>query len=107
MDIIDVMNKHKDFAVGPDSASEVGMEWVEQGFGPEQADEWIGKARCFEAYCAATLEECGCTPEQASRILPPDFGSGCYSDTLGYKLSNGDLTSSEALDAVLHMRSTS
>jgi hypothetical protein len=52
------------------------------------------KARTFEPEVAQTLYRKGITPEQAAIVT--EVGIGGYRDTIGYKVSNGDLSYPEA-----------
>jgi hypothetical protein len=73
---------------------EAALEWLASGFDdPEEVGEWLD-ARCLTAGDAELLERAGLTPEQAA--LRTGAGAGGYEDTIGFKLSRGDLSLDEA-----------
>ena len=81
-------------AAGGRDAAEAAREWVECGFDDaEEVESWLD-ARCFEAAAARRLEEAGITPEQAA--LRTSAGASAEEDTLGRKLSRGELSLEEA-----------
>ncbi|HEV3471538.1 MAG TPA: hypothetical protein VG148_19580 [Pyrinomonadaceae bacterium] len=81
-------------ATGGRDAFEAAREWVEEGFDDaEEVESWLG-ARCFEAAAARRLEEAGVTPEQAA--LRTRAGDTAGEDTLGRKLSRGEISLEEA-----------
>jgi hypothetical protein len=89
-----VIEQHGYFAHGgnPDDAA---VTWAESGFGANEVEEWL-KARCFHPSAARDLADAGVTPELAS--LKTDEGRGEYLDTVGFKVSDGDLEVEEARD---------
>lgn len=92
VELLERRGPHADAAGRPAEAS--AREWLASGF--EEAEEvegWLA-ARCFTAESARALEEAGLTPEQAA--IRTREGAGDYEDTLGYKITNGDLSLEEA-----------
>lgn len=74
--------------------TEAAREWVENGFDDaEEVAAWLD-AGCAEAGAARRLEEAGITPEQAA--LRTTAGASTEEDTLGGKLSRGELSLEEA-----------
>ncbi|HWS54022.1 MAG TPA: hypothetical protein VN228_07850 [Pyrinomonadaceae bacterium] len=81
-------------ATGGRDPAEVAREWVGQGFDDaEEVEAWLD-AGCLDAAGARRLEEAGITPEQAA--LRTRAGASGEEDTLGRKLSRGDLSLEEA-----------
>ncbi len=90
----EVLERHGGAALGDASALAVAREWLDAGFDdPEEVDDWL-RARCFKADDARTLEAAGITPEQAA--IRTVAGAASYEDTIGYKLTHGDLSFDEA-----------
>jgi hypothetical protein len=91
-----VIGRHGYFAHGgnPDDAAET---WAESGFGADEVEEWL-RARCFHPNSARDLADAGVTPEMAS--LKTAMGRSDYLDTVGFKVSDGDLEVEEARDLV-------
>jgi hypothetical protein len=77
-----------DMATGGEPAHDVAREWELAGFDAAAVEAWLG-ARCFRASAARALIAAGVTPEQASRR--PEGG-----ETVGYAVSNGDLSATRA-----------
>lgn len=72
----------------------MAREWMAAGFDDtDEVEEWLS-ARCFTPQGAQALERAGITPEQAA--LRTTAGSAGYEDTIGYKLTAGDLSFDEA-----------
>jgi hypothetical protein len=92
MDILGVIERHGHFAHGgnPADAAEV---WAESGFEAHEVDEWL-RARCFDPSAARDLADAGVTPEMAR--MKTDAGAGDYVDTVGFKVSTGDIEADEA-----------
>jgi hypothetical protein len=68
--------------------------WVENGFGDaEEVEAWLD-AGCFDAAAARRLDEAGVTPEQAA--IRTTAGASAEEDTLGRKLSRGEISLEEA-----------
>lgn len=89
VEIRDVLEQERDFAIGNGDATAVAREWHEAGFSAREVREWL-EARCFEASAAKELRDAGVTSEQSSRRIYVDCGD--YGETIGYAVSNGDLT---------------
>ena len=94
MTIRDVIEAHGYFAHGgnPDDAAET---WAECGLEPPEVEEWL-RARCFDPNVARDLADAGVTPDLAATRT--DAGRGDYTDTVGFKVSDGDLEVEEARD---------
>ncbi len=94
MTIRDVIEQHGHFAHGgnPDDTAET---WSESGFEAHEVDEWL-QARCFDPSAARDLADAGVTPEMAR--MKTSAGSGDFVDTVGFKVSTGDLEVDEARD---------
>lgn len=92
--IVAVLQTHGADVTGVRSPVAVAHEWMDAGFeDAEEVEAWI-KARCFDAAAAWRLEGAGITPEQAG--IHTTAGAGGYADTLGFKLTRGDLSFDEA-----------
>lgn len=94
MTIRDVIERHGHFAHGgnPDDTAET---WAESGFEAHAVDEWLN-ARCFDPSAARDLADAGVDPVDAR--TKTDAGEGDYTDTVGFKVSTGDLEPEEARD---------
>jgi hypothetical protein len=72
----------------------VAREWAAAGFDDaEDVEDWL-RARCFKAAGAKALDGAGLTPEQAA--IRTREGAADYDDTIGFKVSNGDLSTDAA-----------
>jgi hypothetical protein len=91
-----VVEKHGHFAHGgnPDDTAET---WAESGFEADEVEEWL-LARCFNPSAARDLADAGVSAEMAK--MKTDAGSGDYVDTVGFKVSDGDLEVDEARELV-------
>jgi len=83
------------FLTGGAPIEEIVNEWDGEGLTVEEVEGYIA-ARVFRGEQAAQLKEAGITPEQAATRTGSDVGIGCYGDTLGHKVANGDLSVEEA-----------
>ncbi|HWA55009.1 MAG TPA: hypothetical protein VG816_12650 [Solirubrobacterales bacterium] len=94
MTVRDVIERHGHFAHGgnPDDTAEA---WVEAGFEAHEVEEWLN-ARCFDPGSARDLADTGMSAAEAR--MKTDVGSGDYTDTVGFKVSAGDLEVEEARD---------
>ena len=94
MTVRDVIERHGHFAHGgnPDDAAET---WAESGFEAHEVDEWLN-ARCFDPSAARDLADAGVGPVEAG--MKTAAGEGDYTDTVGFKVSVGDLEPEEARD---------
>jgi hypothetical protein len=81
MTIRDVIERHGHFAHG----------------GNPDVDEWL-LARCYDPSAARDLADAGVTPEMAR--MKTEAGAGDFVDTVGFKVSDGDLEVEEARDLV-------
>lgn len=81
-----------DFAHGGDLEASV-REWEAAGFSADTAEEWVA-AECFCARSARRLADAGLTPDDASAPAPQSVGYEGAS--IGYAVSNGDLSVAEA-----------
>lgn len=95
MTIRDVIEAHGHFAHGgnPDAAE----TWADIGFEADEVEEWL-RARCFDPNAARDLADAGVTPELAATRT--EVGRGDYVDTVGFKVSDGDIEVEEARDLV-------
>jgi hypothetical protein len=76
------------------AAIQAAREWVADGFDDSsEVEEWLA-ARCLTPQAARLADDAGLTPSQAAARTRA--GAGSYEDTVGYKLSRGDLTLAEA-----------
>lgn len=96
MTIRDVIERHGHFAHGgnPDDAAET---WAESGFEADEVEEWL-RARCFNPSAARDLADAGVTAEMAA--MKTEAGAGDFVETVGFKVSDGDLEVEEARDLV-------
>jgi hypothetical protein len=94
MTVREVIERHGHFAHGgnPDDAAET---WIESGFDADGVEEWLN-ARCFDPSVARDLADAGVAPADAR--MKTDAGAGDYTDTVGFKVSAGDLEVEEARD---------
>lgn len=87
----ETLDRYGEFAHGGDVEG-AAQEWEGAGFTPDEAAAWID-ARCWDADTARELADAGISPEQAATSV-----TVCgYADTIGYAVSNGDLTVGQAL----------
>jgi hypothetical protein len=105
-DIEQVLLSYGPFATGtggfgthPEVVASVAADWAAAGFTAAQVDEWLG-ARVFTPEAARALLDREIFPAQASRMSGPDQGMGSYTDSVGYKLANNDITADEADEIV-------
>ncbi|HYE15380.1 MAG TPA: hypothetical protein VD968_13110 [Pyrinomonadaceae bacterium] len=88
------LGRHGGEATRGCEAEEVAREWLAAGFDDaEEVGDWLA-ARCFDAEGARALEDAGLTPEQAA--VRTRAGRGDYEDTVGFKVTRGDLSLEEA-----------
>ena len=94
MTVRDVIERHGHFAHGgdPDDTAET---WVEAGFEADEVDEWLN-ARCFDPSAARDLADAGVSPAEAR--MKTDAGRGDYTETVGFKVSTGDIEVEEGRD---------
>jgi len=94
MTVRDVIERHGHFAHGgnPDDTAET---WIESGFEAHEVEEWLS-ARCFDPNAARDLADAGVSPVDAR--MKTGAGAGDYFDTVGFKVSTGDLEVEEARD---------
>lgn len=94
MTIRDVIERHGHFAHGgnPDDTAET---WIESGFEADEVEEWLN-ARCFDPSSARDLADAGVSAAEAR--VKTEAGRGDYTDTVGFKVSAGDLEVEEARD---------
>jgi hypothetical protein len=93
--MVEVIKRHGDFAYGNNSPEAVAIDWDDWNISTDEADAWLS-ARCFDPKAAHQLDDHDITPEQAGKITKR--GTGNYRDTIGYKISNYDLTIEEAIE---------
>ena len=94
MTVREVIERHGHFAHAgnPDDTSET---WAESGFDAHEVDAWLD-ARCFDPGAARDLADGGVDAIDAR--LKTVAGRGDYLDTIGFKVSAGDLEAEEARD---------
>jgi hypothetical protein len=94
MTIRAVIESHGHFAHGgnPDGTAET---WAESGFETHEVDEWLN-ARCFDPNAARDLADAGVNAADAR--MKTEAGAGDFTDTVGFKVSAGDLEPEEARD---------
>jgi hypothetical protein len=96
MTVLDVIVAHGHFAHGGDPQS-TAEAWEEAGFDAAEVQEWL-LARCFTPAAARDLADAGVTAEMAR--MPTSAGAGDYTDAIGFKVADGDLSAEEARDIV-------
>lgn len=94
MTVFDVIVAHGHFAHGGDPQS-TAEAWEESGFDAAEVQEWL-LARCFTPAAARDLADAGVTAEMAR--MRTSAGAGDYTDTVGFKVADGDLSAEEARD---------
>lgn len=96
MTIHDVVDHHGHFAHlgNPDDAAET---WAAAGFDAHEVDAWL-KAGCFSPGFARDLADAGLTPDLAA--MRTGAGAGDYVESVGFKVSDGDLGVDEARELV-------
>ena len=94
MTVFDVIVAHGHFAHGGDPQS-TAEAWEEAGFDAAEVQEWL-LARCFTPAAARDLADAGVTAEMAR--MRTSAGAGDYTDTIGFKVADGDLSAEEARD---------
>lgn len=92
MTIRDVLEKHGHFAHGG-SPKDAADAWAASGFEAGEVDAWLF-SRCFVPGAARELADAGMTPEMAR--LKTSAGTADYVDTVGFKVSEGDLAVGDA-----------
>jgi hypothetical protein len=92
MTVRTVVERHGHFAHGgnPDDTAEA---WAKADFDGHEVDEWL-RARCFSPQAARDLTDAGVRAEVAG--TKTEAGAGDYTDTVGFKVSVGDLEVREA-----------
>ena len=94
MTIRDVIERHGHFAHGG-NPYDTAETWIESGFEAHEVEEWLN-ARCFDPNSARDLADAGVTAADAR--MKTEAGAGDYTDTVGFKVSTGDLEVEEARD---------
>ena len=84
----------------------VASEWLDAGFKPQEAHDWLITGRCFLPKSAQKLHKAGIDPDLAglnplSLKTPPQASQNA---TLGYLFANGDLSLQAALNATAALR---
>lgn len=92
MTIREVIERHGHFAHGGNPA-DTAETWAESGFEADEVEEWL-LARCFNPSAARDLADAGVTPEMAR--MKTGAGADDYVDTVGFKVSTGDIEADEA-----------
>lgn len=89
--IIDLLAADLDYLVGGDDIADVAAEWEATDLTVDQIADYIG-AGCWTADSAEALAAAGVTPDEAGH----QYLDG--SETIGYAVSNGDLTVDDVLE---------
>jgi len=87
-----VIERHGHFAHGGDPG-DAAVAWAEAGFEAHEVDEWL-RARCYDPSSARDLADAGVSAEMAA--MKTATGAGDYVDTVGFKVSTGDIEADEA-----------
>lgn len=95
-EIIDVLYAHGDWAHGGEPLK-LAEDWDDHDFVVGKVDRWL-EARTFDPGSAFMLQMAGMTPKQAA--TQTDVGVGGYTDTIGYKVSNNDLSVDRAMELI-------
>ena len=95
--LVQIIKNHGEFAYGNETPEDMAIEWDDWDISPEKVDAWLS-ARCFEPETAHLLDDYNITPKQASKIT--EKGIGSYRDTIGYKVSNNDMSIDEAIEEI-------
>jgi|GEM_PF-2583801 len=91
----------QELTCGVQDFQKLAQDWYDCGFTSLTVKSWLA-ARCYSAIAAKRFEEAGLTPEQAAETT--DKGLGGYVDTIGYKVANRDMTTTEAVDVLEDLR---
>ena len=92
MTIRAVVESHGHFAHGGDPDG-TARAWAESGFEAHEVDGWLS-ARCFDPKAARDLATVGVDAADAGSKT--EAGAGDYTDTVGFKVSTGDIDAEEA-----------
>lgn len=99
--IAEIISSAGEFAHGDQDPEKIAEEWDQEGFTPQQVREWLD-SRTFIPRVAVRLSDEGVTPDEAGTVVNIFFGN--YRDTLGYAVSNHDLSIGRALAIVKKQR---
>ena len=92
--IADTLRNYDAAAAGGATIEEAARAWVEAGFDDaEEVEDWL-HAGCSTPAVARALDDAGLTPEQAA--LRTKAGLSEEEDTVGHKVTRGDLSLEEA-----------
>jgi hypothetical protein len=100
MTIREAIEGHGHFAHGGDPDA-TARAWADSGFGAREVDRWLS-ARCFDPKAARALAAAGVDAGEAR--LKTEAGSGDYADTVGFKVSAGDIEVGKARSLVVAQR---
>lgn len=95
------IRRHGELADRLGAPDEAAKAWTDAGFDDEATDQWLG-ARCFDPEAARALADMGVSPGQAAKRTRD--GGGDYADTIGFKVSSGDLTPRQGAARTLSSR---
>jgi hypothetical protein len=88
-EMINVLVALGPFAYGHEGdLTSTAREWLDHGFSPDAAHEWIDTGKCFDAGMARQLARAGLDPDQA--------GSFSKGKAIGWLVAKGDMTVAEA-----------
>ena len=94
------IRRHAELAEQLGSAEQAAKAWSDAGFDDEATDRWLA-ARCFDPGSARALADMGVSPGQAAKRTRDGGG---YVDTIGFKVSSGDLTPRQGAARTLSSR---
>jgi hypothetical protein len=94
MTIRTVVESHGHFAHrgDPDGTAKA---WAKSGFEAHEVDRWLS-ARCFDPKAARDLAAVGVDAAEAR--MKTQAGAGDYTETVGFKVSVGDIEAEDARD---------
>ena len=96
-DMVNVLIAAGPFAYGKeDSILATADEWLEAGFSPQQAHDWINIAKCFDAGAAARLKAAGLDEDMAA--------SKVEGQAIGARVAAGKMTVAEATEVTAPLR---
>jgi hypothetical protein len=86
---ISTIAEYGDLADRGDDPAVAAKAWTSAGFDDEETAKWL-RARCFDPQAARNLAALAVTPDQAAKRTRD--GRRDYLDTIGFKVSSGDLS---------------
>ena len=95
------IRRHEELAERLGDPDQAARAWTDAGFDDEGTDRWLA-ARCFDPQAARALADMGVSPGQAAKRTRD--GGGGYVDTIGFKVSSGDMTARQGAARTLSSR---